>query len=265
MAGAEAQKEEQFIEWGSRLFASTAEGGFNCAGCHGGMNATGGNAAYNITDPATGAVTAVSWTAPALNTVFSRFDEDEVREILVYGRAGTPMPPWGTEGGGPMNDQQIDTLLAYLESIQLEREDCAEGEENPRLCESGHLATEAQDTIQAAAEALVADGTYATLGEALFNLDLNGGAFSCARCHTPGWNYGQPGNTGTGALGWNLTGGVVNDHFPIESDLETFLANGTVKGAAYGEQGIGSGRMPGFGSLLTDDQIHAIAEFIRGL
>lgn len=264
-AGAQAEKERQFEEWGAGLFAPTAEGGFNCAGCHGGMNATGGVAAFNVTDPATGEVTAVNWTAPALNTVFSRFDEDEVREILTYGRAGTPMPPWGVDGGGPMNDQQIDTLLAYLESIQVERENCAEGEDDPRLCESGNLPAEEQEAIQAAAQKLVDDGVYATIGEALFNLDLNGGAYSCARCHTPGWSYGDPGTTGQGALGWNLREGAVNQHFPIESDLETFIATGTERGAAYGEQGQGTGRMPGFGVLLTDDQIHEIAEFIRGL
>ena len=30
------------------------------------------------------------------------------RNILIYGRAGTPMPAWGIKGGGPMNDQQIE-------------------------------------------------------------------------------------------------------------------------------------------------------------
>ena len=59
LAGATEAKEEQFIEWGSRLFAPTADGGFNCAGCHGGMNGGGGAAPYNLTDPATGEVTAV--------------------------------------------------------------------------------------------------------------------------------------------------------------------------------------------------------------
>src|SRR5690606_18440662 len=114
MAGAEAAKEEQFIEWGARLFAPTADGGFNCAGCHGGMNATGGSAEFNLPDPATGGVKLVNWAAPALNTIFYRFDEKEVRFIIVYGRPFSPMSPWGVEGGGPMNDQQVDTLLAYL-------------------------------------------------------------------------------------------------------------------------------------------------------
>ncbi len=265
MAGATEAKREQFEDWGSGLFASTAEGGFNCAGCHGGMNATGGTAAYSITDPTTGEVRAVDWIAPALNTVFHRFDEDEIRYILVYGRAGTPMPAWGVEGGGPMNDQQIDTLIAYLRSIQLEREDCDETETDPLTCASGHLAAETQAEIQAAAEQAVADGTAATLGEALFELDIAGGAYSCARCHTQGWSYGEPGVPGQGAFGWNLTGGSTNARFGNETEMIEFIKSGTQVGARYGQNSQGTGRMPGFGSMLTDAQIQAIVEYVRGL
>jgi len=209
-AGAQTAKDEQFVEWGSRLFAPTADGGFNCAGCHGGMKATGGVASYNLTDPATGDVTAVSWAAPALDTIYYRFSEEEIRYILVYGRPFSPMPAWGVAGGGPMNDQQIDTLLAYLKSIQIERVDCAAGEDDAQVCPSGHLPAETQQQIEAAARQSVTDGTYATYGEALFNLSLNSGAYSCARCHTPGWSYGNPGVPGQGALGWNLTGGAAS-------------------------------------------------------
>lgn len=265
LAGAQDAKEEQFIEWGSSLFAPTADGGFNCAGCHGGMNGGGGAAPYNLTDPATGAVTAVSWTAPALNTIFYRFDEDEVRFILVYGRPFSPMSPWGVDGGGPMNDQQIDTLIAYLHSIQIEREDCGVGEDDARTCPSGHLPSEIQDSIDAQANAAVADGTYDSYGEALFNLELASGAYSCARCHTPGWSWGDPGVPGQGGFGWNLTGGKANTVFPNESDMIDFIKNGSVEGAKYGLQGQGSGRMPGFGSMLTDEQIQAIVEYVRSL
>ena len=144
LAGATEAQEEIFVEWGSRLFAPTADGGFNCAGCHGGMSGGGGAAAYNLTDPATGEVTAVNWKAPAVNTIFYRFSEDEVRFILVYGRPFSPMSPWGVEGGGPMNDQQIDTLIAYMHSIQIDREDCGLGEDDTKTCPSGHLPTEIQ-------------------------------------------------------------------------------------------------------------------------
>ena len=50
-AGATEAKEEIFVEWGSRLFAPTADGGFNCAGCHGGMSGDGGTAAVQPDRP----------------------------------------------------------------------------------------------------------------------------------------------------------------------------------------------------------------------
>jgi mono/diheme cytochrome c family protein len=264
-AGAQAAKEEQFIEWGSRLFAPTAEGGFNCAGCHGGMTATGGAAEYNLTDSTTGQVRAVNWIAPALNTILYRFDEDEVRFIIVYGRPFSPMSPWGVEGGGPMNDQQIDTLIAYLASIQIDREDCGEGEDDSKTCASGHLPADVQGDIDTLARQAVDEGQYESYGEALFNLDLASGAYSCARCHTPGWSWGEPGVSGQGAMGWNLTGGRANTQFPDASDMVEFIKSGSTVGAKYGVQGQGSGRMPGFGSMLTDEQIDAIVEYVRSL
>ena len=264
-AGAVAAKEEQFVEWGSLLFAPTADGGFNCAGCHGGMKATGGVAEYNLTDPSTGEVRAVSWAAPALNTIYYKFSEEEIRYILVYGRPFSPMPAWGVAGGGPMNDQQIDTLLAYLKSIQIEREDCGVGEDDAQICPSGHLPADTQAEIDAAARQAVEDGTYASYGEALYNLALGSGAYSCARCHTPGWSWGDPGVAGQGALGWNLTGGAASKHFPNEADMIAFIKSGSTQGAKYGTQGQGSGRMPGFGNMLTDEQIQAIVQYVRSL
>jgi mono/diheme cytochrome c family protein len=253
----------RFISWGSGLFAPTAEGGFNCAGCHGGMNGAGGAAPYTVTDSKTGEVKAVTWKAPALNTVFYKFDESEVRFILQYGRPFSPMSPWGIEGGGPMNAQQIDTLLAYLKSIQIPREDCIVADANPLNCAGGHLPLTEQEKIQAAAQKSVDDGTYASIGEALFNLELSSGAYSCARCHTPGWSWGEPGQTGSGAFGWNLTGGATNSHFATEEEMINFIKAGSKYGAKYGVQGQGSGRMPGFGDLLTDEQIQQIVNYVR--
>ena len=253
----------RFISWGSGLFAPTAEGGFNCAGCHGGMNGTGGIAEYTVTDSKTGEVKPVIWKAPAINTVFYKFDESEVRFILQYGRPFSPMSPWGIEGGGPLNAQQIDTLLAYLKSIQIPREECIVADANPLNCAGGHLPMTEQEKIQAAAQKTVDDGTYASIGEALFNLELSSGAYSCARCHTPGWSWGEPGQTGSGAFGWNLTGGATNSHFATEEEMINFIKAGSKYGAKYGVQGQGSGRMPGFGDLLTDEQIQQIVNYVR--
>lgn len=264
-SNAEFGWDKRLASWGGELFETTANGGFNCAGCHGGMNATGGVAPYAITDANTGEVKSVNWKAPSLETVMSRFSADEVEFILVYGRPFSPMSPWGTEGGGPMNDQQIETLIEYLKSIQTPREDCEVINEDPRYCTGGHLPAAKQEELQARAEQLVADGTYGSVGEALFNMDIAAGAYSCARCHTKGWSYGEPQITGGGALGPNLTGGSAVRQFPNQDDMINFIKNGSELGKRYGEQGQGSGKMPGFGSLYTEDQIKAIVEYVRGL
>jgi mono/diheme cytochrome c family protein len=283
-AGAVSKKEETFAGWGSDLFETTANGGFNCAGCHGGMKATGGQAPTAVTDPKTGEVKAVNWYAPALNTVLYRFSGDEVQFILNYGRTFSPMSAWGTIGGGPMNPQQIETIIAYLRSIQLKPASCLKEPgflpessltdlTTLKVCDGGTLPDDEKAKIAKAAtqaaQKLVTDGKYPTvdaaMGEALFNLDLNSGAYSCARCHTEGWSYQSPGVPGQGAFGWNLTGGSTDSHFPSEQDMIDFVKSGSTLGARYGKQAQGTGRMPGFGALLTDEQIKAIVEYVRSL
>ena len=171
-AGAQEGWDKRFASWGEELFAPTAEGGFNCAGCHGGMNGVGGEAPFTVTDPVTGAVSAVNWKAPAVNTIFYRFDESEVEFILNYGRPFSPMSPWGTIGGGPMTTQQIETLIEYMKSIQIPREGCLEdelgGDEyfDVELCDSGVLPADERDNIEAAARnAMESEGI--SYGEAL--------------------------------------------------------------------------------------------------
>lgn len=269
-AGAKGGQEERFVRWGAALFDTTANGGFNCAGCHGGMQAGGNVAPYAVTDPNTQEVTAVSWYAPALNTVYYRFSKEEVRFILNYGRPFSPMSAWGAPGGGPMTEQNIETLLVYLESIQIQPEGCITDDSfvkdaDPFVCEGGTLPAADQQSIQKAVDDYIAANPGASEGEALFNSNLNSGAYSCARCHTPGWSYGQPGVTAQGAFGWNLTGGATNAHFPSQQDMINFIKIGSKNGAKYGIQGQGSGRMPGFGHLLTDAQIQAIVEYVRSL
>lgn len=90
---------------------------FGCGDCHG---ADGGGGGASFIEPRSGIST--TWAAPSINDVLYRYTEDETRFWLVYGRQGTPMPAWGVEGGGPMNSQQIDELIAYLEHIQIDQD-----------------------------------------------------------------------------------------------------------------------------------------------
>jgi mono/diheme cytochrome c family protein len=255
-AAAIAGYNQRFAYWGSLDFQTTANGGFNCAGCHGGMKAVGGSAPYTITDPLTGAVVPVTWNAPALNTVLSRFSVDEVTYIITYGRPFSPMSPWGILGGGPMNDQQISDLIAYLQSIQIPLSPGQSVGDIPKLV---------QDQVTSGLAAARAANPGVSDGQLLFNLSVASGAYSCARCHTRGWSYGQPQQSGGGAMGPNLTGGSTVRQFPSESDQIAFVSAGSDQGKKYGAQGQGTGRMPGFGSLLTQDQIKAIVDYERNL
>ena len=273
--GAIEDFDNTFVTRGSRLFAPTAEGGYNCAGCHG-DGGVGGVAPFTLADSDAQFVASVSWQAPALNTVLLRFSEDEVRDILTYGRPGTPMPAWGAAGGGPLTVQQIDELIAYLGSIQLTADEAR---------------AQAEDIIRAElglAKDAVIDYTDPAVGKVIFNLGLDtgaaGGAFSCARCHTKGAGIvtgsqlpedadlsdykGFP--DGAGAFGPSLRYPVVPRQFLTLEDLVKFLHDGSKFGVLYGQRGQGSGRMPGLGDnpntlentddgMFNEDMIGAVA------
>jgi mono/diheme cytochrome c family protein len=215
-----------------------------CARCHG-AKAEGGAATFLLQPSKPGdLVKTVSWTAPSLNDVLLRFSPDEVTQIITYGRPGTPMPAWGLAGGGPLPDQPISDLVNYLQSIQLKPE-------------------EAIKRNTAKADQIMKDNPGISQGQALFMA-------ACARCHTKGWSYGEPEVMGGGgAFGPNLTGGVELRQFPaltggVAKHVE-FVTTGSDFQKAYGTQGIGSGRMPGFGQELTAQQIEQIVLYERSL
>lgn len=237
-AGAARGFDNRAASRGEDLFAATEAGGFGCANCHG-TQGQGGVAPGNIETPL-GTPRRVDWIAPAVDTVLLRHSEEEVRTILVYGRANTPMPAWGVLGGGPMNDQQIDDLIAYLGRIQLSPDEARK-----------------RSTEEIEAE-MKRPGGPTDRGEAAFNV-------SCARCHTKGWSYGEPEVNGGGAFGFNLTNGLALRQFPNRDDMVEFLSDGSEFSKPYGVRGVGTGRMPGFGQQLTDEQIQAIVDYVRGL
>jgi mono/diheme cytochrome c family protein len=243
------------VERGDGLFAVTADPRpglhFGCAGCHG-AGGTGGSASYVVTDPAHPSVPprTVSWSAPPLNTVAYRFTDDEILQILTYGRAGTPMPPWGIAGGGAMDDQQLGDLVAYIHSIQL----------SPTAAKA-YWAQQAATTAKAIGSV---DGAGNPIINGLVLFDTN-----CARCHTKGYSYGSPlVSGGGGQYGPNLTNGSELRQFPNAADQINFVTNGVDPGAGYGTGGIATsfgGGMPHFGGYLSQDEIAAIVAYERSL
>lgn len=305
----------KFVDRGEEAFAPTAEGGFNCAFCHG-SEGVGGVAPYTITDAEGRFVKQVDWQGPALNTVMLRYTRDEVRYILEYGRPFSPMPAWGAKGGGPLTEQALQNLIDYMASFQLTPEE-AQAEVTEQL---EKMMGEPDDTcaaskVQAAkadlsGEALTSfddaavDTTscppkWTSEGEALFNMGYDdgfaGGAYSCGRCHTQGWSYGEKEVDAGGAFGPNLRG--VNGQFPggtlgLQQQTD-FVCIGSEAGVQYGRHGQGkAGMMPGFcitpevrlndengevgveprdagspedGGMMTEDQVRAVVEYERSL
>jgi mono/diheme cytochrome c family protein len=395
---------------------------FQCGDCHG-PDGGGGGAAY--VEARSGLST--TWAAPALNDVLYRYSEEEVRYWLVYGRQGSPMPAWGAAGGGPLNSQQIDELIAYLDSIQLPQSevlaqtDGRVGREVSRLAAADDslrqaisrqladisalqaapdqyeaisglparlaallsqpgtctresaalvglpcddegrdadrdgLSDEAESAIndliaEMLAAAPASDATqvlegitfdpasrYSTtqgtreiddfvhaeavvaefdaierdlrltvgnldrlvetaeagrvfleeaLGAERYSIDFDriaAEAFDgkvadaqraaalynayCARCHTAGYSAGLPytQEVGSGALGPSLRDGRSVVQFPDDADHLDFIVNGSVNGVGYGVNGIGRGWMPGFGAVLTQEDLMLIVEFERAL
>ncbi len=250
--------EERAIERGAVLFSNASMPDYDsakslqCANCHG-TDGGGGSTSFVITPEAQGNADAiprsVTWQAPALNTVLSRFSEEQVNQIITYGRPGTPMAAWGIEGGGPKNDQSVTDLVAYIKSIQKTPaqamkavdkqvsalQDTAAGWEaaaqdklttaREKLAAAKSVTAKAKYTIDvAAAEKAIEQSRVAaekiaaaSSGELLFMTQ-------CARCHTKGWSYydptdglaPEPAPQGSGAFGPSLRGGTVVEQFPGE-------------------------------------------------
>jgi hypothetical protein len=268
-AGATEGKEGRFVSWGGALYATTAEGGFNCAGCHG-ATAAAVSPAYSITDPNTGEVKAVSWTAPALNTVLYRFDESEVKFILVYGRPFSPMSPWGVAGGGPMNDQQIDTLIAVQVSIQIPRT-AAPRARSIRDCPHPAEAEQDRDRHRRRGRRQGARRPASTRRSTRrwarrCSTSPTRAAPTAAPAATPRLELGDPGVTGQGAFGWNLTGGSTAKHFPERGRHDRLHQERLgVRQASTASRARAAVACPGSGRCSPTSRSKAIVEYVRSL
>ena len=381
--------EDVSVERGHHLYEE-----FGCGNCHG---VDGGGGAASYVEKRSGVK--VTWAAPAINNVFYRYDDSEVKYWLIYGRANSPMPAWGLEGGGPMNDGQLEDLIDYLHSFQVEQsfelgtietsinssllrlENSALQVENeiinqkilieeikagpaklPVLQEavekitallekdSGidsdedglydsveieiseysatiadivglsilNLNPEEEESTPSRKDASVAKGYLSQLNSQLINTGilvegqekflneaLDGlefletaleqrlwevsfeeiaestfggnideakravGLFNayCARCHTAGYSAGvaYTKKIGSGGLGPALRGGRANIQFKNRGDLIDFIINGSVNGKGYGVNGVGGGKMPGFGAVFPESDIALVIDYLRGM
>jgi len=310
--GAKERISDEFVSRGAAMFDTTENGGYNCAFCHG-KEGVGGATPYTLTDSQGRFIKSVTWQGPALNTVFMRYSRDEVRYILTYGRPFSPMPAWGTAGGGPLTEQKLQELMDYISTFQLtpaESQKAVTAQLEVMMKKKDQTCVDAKtdEAKSALPEGETFDETkvdtsdcppmYKSEGDALFNMGYDdgfaGGAYSCGRCHTKGWSYGEKAADGSGAFGPPLSN--VLQQFPGATlgpkDQTDFVCTGSDQGVRYGQTGQGTGRMPGFcitpgykinplngevgiepfdtgtaeqGAMFTQDQVRKIVEYERSL
>jgi mono/diheme cytochrome c family protein len=331
-----------------------------CAACHG-DEGQGGAAPFRING------VAVKWKAPPLNTELLRFTPEEVTQIITYGRPGTPMQGWGVAGGGPLNDQGVQDLVAFINSIQISPQEsqaqaaealkqaradsgtCPEFVSCPGIAVKDARSTLAADqkaldkaadaakkTLKLPAEtpdadltarcdevlAQIKNGKTLNVAEPLKTQGVDCDAYkaaaktvsddeaalawtlewqsrranisdgqimfeyACARCHTEGWSVFDPthppsavdgitilglsggGGGQGGGTGFNLRAGSEirrfgNDESDGFAKQAEFVGQGSEANKEYGILGIGTGRMPGFASMLSQDDINKIVSYER--
>jgi mono/diheme cytochrome c family protein len=269
-AGAVKDYQHIFEERGLELYTTGAQ----CNTCHSG-DTKGGSATFTVTDENGNYLDTVTWLAPGLDTVLLRFSEPEVREILTYGRPGTPMPAWGVKGGGPFTDQQMDNIIDYLWEKQTPPEEFQAGVDAAVAKWDKDLAERMTALRQKNVDAGVAEPAKGErlskadelkLGEFLFNLNEGGStstdAVACARCHVAGYSYGKPwepvSEIGTGRIAPNLVG---IEQSITEQQHFALIYTGSDAGKQFGTIALGSGRMPGFGVNANHDTTYDLRRF----
>ncbi len=237
---AEPGRQEGAVDVWQQTFERRGEGVYlrtaQCVNCHAAGGA-GGSAPYVLRDQDGQFLANTTWLAPALNDLFLRYSEEEVTFILNFGRPGSPMAAWGLPGGGPLTSQQVQTTIEYLQTLEVPTLDPIEIDESDDPVAAREAADRQSAKITAEVERSLADGEFATLGEAVFNLGyysgFSAGSLSCARCHTGGWSLGPSapqidgdplsvGRAGCGGgdptgIGFSLCGGDVLRRFPDDS------------------------------------------------
>lgn len=174
-----------------------------------------------------------------------------------------------TAAGEPMPDlESLETFLKDLDTAVLNLSVATE--RNQRFLDN---AQSGFDFLVEAFEARhwavdfndVASDTGLTVDEAqravgLFNA-------YCARCHTAGYQAGVAYEQGAGSGAWGpaLTDGRSVVQFPDVEEQVTFIIKGTNLAEDYGINGIGRGWMPGFGQVLTEEDIRLIVAYERSM
>ena len=168
---------------------------------------------------------------------------------------------------GPVADLEVaDELLAHLEedvlllTVTSERLDAFLADLMPGLAFL-------EEAFEEQPWAVDFDQVASDMGVSTEDAQLAVGLFNayCARCHTGGYSAGAAFEQGAGSGAWGpaLNDGRSVTQFPNADDQKVFIVTGSQNAVGYGVNGIGRGWMPGFGNVLSEEQIDLIVQYER--
>ena len=227
-----AEHEEELLSYGEVIFSNdpAEPAAAGCANCHG-ADGTGGDPDATVIGP----------------NLHSRRVADKLKAnshyvrlavsfggVVVSGNVNSPMPAWSYEVGGPLNEQQIEAVVALVESW------AAEAADQPL--------EEVPDTVEAGAD------VYATAG--------------CVSCHGPDL-AGTPAGPDITTIGAGLItdlptvpSGLDQMTADYEEDPRLFLEQWIRDSATNYNDGVATGMPPHPEGELTESQLTALITFL---
>jgi mono/diheme cytochrome c family protein len=227
------EQEEELLHFGEIIFSNddTEPAAAGCAQCHG-ADGTGGEEGAPVVGP--------SLHTRGLADKL-RVNPNYVRLAVTYGgvvvsgNVNSAMPAWGDEVGGPLNEQQIEAVVALVEGW------AAEAAEQP--------AEDVPDTPEAGAE------VYASAG--------------CVSCHgedLTGTSAGPDISTiGSGLIDlsdWTVPSGADQMQADWDEDPRLFLERWIRDSAANYNDGASTGMPPHPESALSESALQALITFL---
>lgn len=225
------EQEEELIHFGELIFSENDDepAAAACARCHG----PEGEGGLIPNDPD-------GRSAPSLRTATLadklRVNPDYVRlavsygGVVVSGNVNSPMPAWSTDVGGPLNEQQIDAVVALIE----------------HWLEDAEAPTDVEDTVEAGAEVFSSAG--------------------CAGCHGADLQGGVgPPLTNVGNEVGNLPSPVADqDQYMADYEEDPYLALGQwIRDSSTNyNQGGPTGMPPHPESALSESALRALITFL---
>lgn len=219
-----------------------------------------------------GIIEAEGLTAESVPRINAQFTQAAAATVPA-GIAPVNLDPSNPETTAGTPDSSAATqVVGALESTAITKRVLVNNEDRIRPAEEAGL----QNLLDASEEAaweIDFEGVAASMGGTVDDAQRAVGLFNanCARCHTAGFSAGiafaqEIGSGGFGPALWDGRPTVQFGDEPAEGEtdlLVDFILNGSEANAPYGFNGHGSGRMPGFGAILTLDDIELLAKFLR--